>query len=77
MRLAIAQIDVSMQELETLLERARQGRLEEAEYQKLRAAIHTLGYLAELLRERNITLEGLRELLLSSAPASTEKTSQV
>jgi len=29
------------------------------------------------LRERNITLEGLRELLLSSAPASTEKTSQV
>ena len=70
-------IAVNVQELETLLERAWPGRLEEAEYQKLRAAIHTLGYLAELLRERNITIQDLRELLLSPAPASTEKTREV
>jgi transposase len=77
MRLSLEQIDVNMQELETLLERTRQGRLEEADYQKLRAAIHTLGYVADLLRERNISLADLRELLLSPPPASTEKTREV
>jgi transposase len=72
---SLEQIDVNMQELEKLLEQTRQGRLEEADYQKLRAAIHTLGFVAELLRERNVSLAELRELLLS--PASTEKTSEV
>jgi hypothetical protein len=43
MRSSLEPIDVHMQELERLLERTRQGRLEEADYQKLRAAIHTLG----------------------------------
>jgi hypothetical protein len=66
-----------MQELAMLLERTRQGRLVEADYQKLRAAIHTLGYLADLLRERNISLAELRELLLSPPPASTEKIREV
>jgi transposase len=77
MRSSLEQIDVNMQELETLLERTRQGRLEEADYQKLRAAIHTLGYVADLLRERDISLTDLRELLLSPPPASTEKTCEV
>ena len=77
MRSSLEQIDVNMQELERLLERTRQGRLEEADYQKLRAAIHTLGYVAELLRERDISLAELRELLLCPPPASTEKTQEV
>src|ERR1700731_4282536 len=68
--------EVTAEELEALLERVREG-LGEAGYQKLKAAIRTLGYLTELLRERKITLEGLRELLLSGAQASTEKTRQV
>ena len=77
MKSSFEQIDVNMQELEKLLEQTRQGRLEEGDYQKLRAAIHTLGSVAELLRERNISLAELRELLLSPLPASTEKTSEV
>src|SRR6516165_12826879 len=77
MRSRLEPIDVNMQELERLLERTRQGRLEEADYQKLRAAIHTLGYVAELLRERDISLAELRELLLCPPPASTEKTREV
>src|SRR5271157_3050067 len=68
--------DVTPEELEALLEGVRDA-LGEAGYQKLKAAIRTLGYLAELLRERDITLDGLRELLLSPAGASTEKTRQV
>src|SRR5207253_8630343 len=69
-------LDVTAEELEALLEGVREG-LGETGYQKLKAAIRTLGYVTELLREREITLEGLRELLLSPAEASTEKTSQV
>lgn len=68
--------DVTPEELEALLEGVRDA-LGEAGYQKLKAAIRTLGYLAELLRERDIALDGLRELLLSPAGASTEKTRQV
>jgi hypothetical protein len=76
MQPAAPPLDVTPEELEALLEGVRAG-LGEAGYQKLKAAIRTLGYLAELLRERGITLEGLRELLLSPAEASTEKTRQV
>jgi transposase len=68
--------EVTAEELEALLESVREG-LGEAGYQKLKAAIRTLGYLTELLRERKITLQGLRELLLSGAEASTEKTRHV
>ena len=53
--------EVTAEELEALLEGVREG-LGEAGYQKLKAAIRTLGYLTELLRERKITLEGLRTL---------------
>jgi hypothetical protein len=67
--------EVTAEELEALLESVREG-LGESGYQKLKAAIRTLGYLTQLLRERKITLEGLRELLLSGAEASTEKTRQ-
>jgi hypothetical protein len=76
MQPAALPLEVTPEELEALLEGVRDG-LGEAGYQKLKAAIRTLGYLAELLRERNITLEDLRELLLSRAEASTEKTRQV
>ena len=64
MQPATLPFEVTAEELEALLESVREG-LGEAGYQKLKAAIRTLGYLTELLRERKITLEGLRELLLS------------
>jgi hypothetical protein len=43
-------LDVTAEELEALLEGVRAA-LGEVGYQKLKAAIRTLGYLAELLRE--------------------------
>ena len=76
MQPVVPPLNVTAKELEALLEGVREG-LGETGYQKLKAAIRTLGYLTELLREREITLEGLRELLLSPAEASTEKTRQV
>jgi len=66
-------IDVSIEELEKLLERARPALGEEG-YEKLRAAIRTLGYVTELLEKKETTLAALRELL---CPASTEKTAKV
>lgn len=74
MKPASEPIEVNMQDLEALLERARQGPLGEEDYQKLKAAIHTLGQVAHLLQERETTIRELRRLLL---PASTEKTSKV
>jgi transposase len=67
-------LDVSTEELETLLERARQEPLEPDGYEKLKAAIRTLGYVTELLENREATLETLRRLLCQS---STEKTNEV
>jgi len=66
-------IDVSCEELEALLEGAR-ATLGEAGYQKLQAAIRTLGYVTELLQNQEATLASLRRLLCHS---STEKTSKV
>jgi transposase len=65
--------DVSTAELEALLEQARPSLREEA-YEKLRAAIRTLGYVTELLEKQATTLAKLRQLL---CPASTEKTAVV
>ena len=69
----LSRIDVSTAELEALLEQARPS-LGEDGYQKLRAAIRTLGYVTELLEKQETTLQNLRELL---CPASTEKTEKV
>ena len=66
-------IDVSCEELEALLEGARAA-LGETGYQKLQAAIRTLGYVTELLQNQEATLASLRRLLCHS---STEKTSKV
>jgi len=66
-------LDVTSEELEALLEGVR-APLGEVSYQKLRAAIHTLSYVTELLETREATLEKLRRLLCHS---STEKTGKV
>jgi transposase len=69
----IERIDVSTEELEGLLEQAR-PMLSEDGYQKLRAAIRTLGYVTGLLEKQETTLASLRELLCH---ASTERTEAV
>jgi len=73
MRPPIERIDVSSAELEAFLEQARPSLSEEA-YQKLRAAIRTLGYVTELLDKQETTLAALRQLLCH---ANTEKTEAV
>ena len=71
---SVPRIDVSCEELEALLEQAKQEPLREEGYHKLKAAIRTLGYVTELLEKKEATLASLRELL---CPASTEKTDKV
>ncbi len=74
MKPASEHLEVSTEELEAVLERARQEPLEPDGYEKLKAAIRTLGYVTELLESREATLETLRRLLCQS---STEKTNEV
>src|ERR1700722_5630778 len=66
-------LDVTSEELAALVEGVRET-LGEAGYQKLQAAIRTLGYVTELLETRQATLDKLRRLLCHS---STEKTKTV
>src|SRR5215471_1301232 len=74
MKREIEPIDLSMQELEALVERARQEPLPEEDYRKLKAAVETLEYLTELVADKDTTVRHLRQLLL---PAATEKTQDV
>ena len=73
MRPPLERIDVTTAELEAFLEQAKPSLSEEA-YQKLRAAIRTLGYVTELLEKQETTLASLRQLLCH---ANTEKTEAV
>ncbi|MGQ0736617.1 MAG: IS66 family transposase [Acidobacteriota bacterium] len=70
----IAQIDLRMDDLERLVDRTRQAPLTDDEYAQLKAAINTLGYVAELLEQRGTTIAGLRQLLFG---AQSEKTRDV
>jgi hypothetical protein len=60
-----------MAELEALLERAKAGPLSEADYDTLKAALATLGYLTELLEDRTTTLQRLRHLLFGARTETT------
>src|SRR5208337_3235019 len=73
MKPGVERLDVTVAELEALLEGVREP-LGEAGYQKLKAALRTLAYVTELLENREATLATLRRLLCR---ASTEKTAQV
>jgi transposase len=66
-------MDVSREEFEGVLARVRE-RLEEPDYEKLKAAIETLAYLTDLVQDREISLQRLRKILFG---ASTEKTRDV
>jgi hypothetical protein len=66
-------IDMDWQELQALLDRARQV-LPEDDYRKLKAAVDTLSYLTDLVADKETTIRQLRQLLL---PHATEKTRAV
>ena len=67
----ISAIDLRMADLERFGDRTRHAPLTEDEHATLKAAIDTLGYVAELLDQKGTTLAGLRYLLLGT---ETEKT---
>jgi transposase len=73
MQPATPPLDVTVEELEMLLESVRAA-LGESGYQKLKAAIRTLSYVTELLENREATLQTLRRLLCH---ARSEKTQAV
>jgi hypothetical protein len=64
MKPAIERIELSTQELERLLERARVEPLPEEDDQKLKAAVDTLEYLTELVADKDTAIRHLRKLLL-------------
>ena len=66
-------LDVTSEELAAIVDGAR-ATLGESGYQKLQAAIRTLGYVTELLETRQATLDKLRRLLCHS---STEKQDRI
>lgn len=72
MKLEPATVEVSIQELEVLVDRARVELLDEPSHRKLRGAIETLGDLARRLAGKQTTLAQLRDLLLKAS--TTEKT---
>jgi transposase len=67
---SIKRLEVSMDELESILERAKTTPLTEQECAKLRKAFETLAYLTDLVGEKNTTISKLRKILFG---ASTEK----
>src|SRR5271166_470013 len=74
MKPPLSRLEVSREELQSLLEHARTETLSEPEYQRLKAALDTLVYLTELVEDKNTTIARLRQILFGS---SSEKMSQV
>ena len=70
----IQRIEVGMNELESLLERARTSPLDEKDCAKIRAVFETYLYLTDLLEDKATTIDRLRKILFGS---SSEKTRDV
>jgi len=73
-RLPIQRIELGMEELESILQRARTSPLDEPDCAKIRAVFETYLYLTELLENKAITIDRLRKLLFGP---SSEKTRDV
>jgi transposase len=73
MKPGIERLEATTHELESLVEQAKAA-LDEAGYQKLKAAVRTLGVVTALLENQGTTLQSLRDLLCQ---AQTEKTAAV
>lgn len=71
---SVPRIDLHLADLARLVEHARHTPLTEEEYTTLKAAIDTLGYVAQLVEQKGTTLAALRQLLFG---ARTEKTRDV
>jgi len=67
-------IELHMDDLERLAERARQAPLSDDDYATLKAALHTLGTVAQLVEDKSATIARLRQLLFGP---TSEKTREV
>ena len=74
MKRPVERLEISMEELEDILERAKTGPLTEEECAKLHKALETLLYVTDLLGNKDTTIARLRKILFG---ASTEKTRNV
>jgi transposase len=70
----LKQIAIDINELEAILERTREGTLKEEDYEKLKAALETLGHLTNLIGDKETTLRRLRAIIFG---ACTEKSSRI
>ena len=66
----IKRVEVSMAELDDILERAQRGPLADEDCAKLRKAMETLVYLTDLVGDKDTTIGRLRRILFGE---STEK----
>jgi transposase len=73
MKATIPRLEMSMEDLHRLVERARPA-LSEKEQEQLKAALDTLAYLTYLVEDQDTTIQQLRKILFGT---STEKTSKV
>ena len=76
MKTSIPRLEISMEQLQKLVERARTGPLSEEEYTQLKAAIETLGYLTLLMENQDTTIQRLRQILFGPKTETTEKVLQ-
>jgi transposase len=74
MKQKIERVELNMEELKALVERAKRGALDEKDYNQLKAAVETLGYLTQIIEDNKTTIERLRQILFG---ASTEKSRNV
>jgi len=74
MKPAIERIDLGTEELNQLLERAREL-LSEEDYRKLKAAVDTLEYLTELVADKDTTIRHLRQRCCQPAQRRPRKCS--
>lgn len=70
-----SRVELNLAEMPAILERAKLGALSEEDHAKVKAAMATLGFIAQELRDRTATLERLSYFLFGSK--TTEKTSRV
>jgi transposase len=70
MKRPVERLEISMEELEDILERAKTSPLTEEECAKLHKALETLMYVTDLVGDKDTTIARLRKILFG---ASTEK----
>ncbi len=74
MKRTVERLEISMAELEDIVERAKTGPLTEEECAKLHKALETLVYVTDLVGDKDTTIARLRKILFG---ASTEKIGNV